>query len=95
MDRAREPARPRWILAPRYVPGAVATLRPVPKARALLRLARGSFNYSVLGATGFEVLAGLVDACDCYRFDYGDLEDAVATLGELAAARGSAVEACP
>ena len=27
-----------------------------------------SFNYMVLGRTGFDVLSGVIDASDCYDF---------------------------
>lgn len=83
--RAQERARPRWLVLPRYEAGAPACLTRLPKARALMRLADGSFNYHLHGRTGFEVLVRLVEACDCHEFVYGDLEEAVATFEALAA----------
>ncbi len=42
-----------------------------------MRLADLSFNYSVLGAQGFETLAGLVNSCQAYDFIYdGDFNHA-------------------
>ncbi|TCV79247.1 hypothetical protein EDE11_12040 [Methylomonas methanica] len=42
-----------------------------------MRLADLSFNYSVLGASGFETMAGLVKNCQAYDFIYdGDFNQA-------------------
>ena len=83
--QALEPATPRWIVLPRYEAGAPATLTPLPRARAFMELAQNAFNYNLLGEAGFTVLAGLVDGCECYRFSYGNLDEAVATFAGLAA----------
>ncbi len=83
--QALEPATPRWIVLPRYEAGAPAKLMSLPRARAFMELAQNAFNYSLQGQAGFEALARLVDACECYRFSYGNLDDAVATFADLAA----------
>jgi HprK-related kinase A len=82
--RVHEPAMPAWVLFPRYEAGAAASLTPVSRGQAFLRLVDNAFNYSPLGVKGFETLAGLIDACSCYQFCYGDLEEATARLGALA-----------
>jgi HprK-related kinase A len=82
--RAQETAPPAWVVFPRHRAGAAASLTPVPRGRAFLRLADYAFNYSLLGVKGFETLAGLIDASSCYDFCYGDLEEAVALLKTLA-----------
>ena len=81
--RAGEPARPAWLLFPVFDKGATATLEPVTKASALMRTADNAFNYSVLGQQGFEMLAGLVDRCECFEFSFGSLPDAVRRLETL------------
>lgn len=81
--RSAEPAAPAWLLFPSYQRGAGATLRPLSKAQALLRAAKDSFNYSVLGRPAFETLSRVVDRCRCYEFPYGDLEQAVNRLDGL------------
>lgn len=81
--RHTEPARPAWIVFPRYEEGVPATLEPLPKARAHLEVAENAFNYSLLAAAGFEALAGLVAASDCYRFSYSRTDDALATFNAL------------
>jgi HprK-related kinase A len=83
--RAAEPAPPRWIVFPRYQAGAPARLKPLAKGRAFMQLADGAFNYDLHGRRGFEVLAQMVEACACYEFVYGELEEAVKTYEKLAA----------
>jgi HprK-related kinase A len=78
--RAGETAEPRWIVFPRFTAGALPEARPLSRADALLRLGGESFNYSVLGATGFHTLADVVDGCTCFEVRYGSLEDALAAI---------------
>jgi HprK-related kinase A len=82
--RADEGARPAWIVFPRYVEGAAPTLVPVPRARAFLRVAENAFNYSLLGAQGFEAVAGLAETADTFDFSYSALDDAIAVFARLA-----------
>lgn len=77
-------ARPRWVIFPKYVPGANAQLSTRSKAQSLLALGANSFNYGVLGLTGFEELSALVSGCDCYDFQYSHLDQAVAVFDALA-----------
>ncbi len=77
-------ARPGWIVFPRYRAGAATDLAPVTKGFALLRLASDAFNFSTLGAEGFETAADLVEQNDCYELTYGDLEEAVGVFAGLA-----------
>ncbi len=82
---ADELARPAWIIMPRYQAGAPADLTALPKGEAFIQAADQSFNYSLLGQEGFEAMGGLVDKCECLRFQYGELEEAVAVFDRLAA----------
>ncbi|WP_157264880.1 HprK-related kinase A [Azohydromonas aeria] len=84
--RAAEPARPGWIVLPRYVAGQDARLEPLPRAQALRRLVENAFNYSVHGTAGFERLARMVDDSTCHAFSYERLPEAVAAFDALAAA---------
>jgi HprK-related kinase A len=81
--RATEPARPRWIVLPRYEAGAPARLKPLPKGRAFMQLADSAFNYSLHGRNGFDVLAQIVEACTCYELVYGDLGEALRIFERL------------
>lgn len=84
VHRAKEGARPGWLILPRYVPGSPTVLEPVPKARALVQLADESFNYNFLGPRGFTCLTELVRSVDCYRLEYSDLDDVLARLTRVA-----------
>jgi HprK-related kinase A len=84
LQRMAETARARWLVFPRYQANAQAQLRPRSKANSMLELAKNSFNYMVLGLTGFEVLSDVISDCDCYDFTYSELDDAVAIFDALA-----------
>ena len=77
-------ARPRWLVYPRYEAGADMTLVRRSRASAVVDLARNAFNFGLLGETGFDVLASLVQSCDCYDFRYSHLEQALAAFDALA-----------
>lgn len=89
LQRIEERAQPRWVVFPKYVPNARAKLSPRSKANSVLELGRNSFNYMVLGLTGFEVLSDVITSCDCYDFSYSQLDDAVAVFDTLAQAHAS------
>jgi hypothetical protein len=89
VHRAGETATSGWIVAPKYVAGAAATLAERPKAGAHMYLARNAFNYAIHGRAGFDMVADLVESSGCFDFHYGDLDEAVACLDRLPAS-GSA-----
>lgn len=82
--RAAEPARPAWVVFPRYEAGANTSMTPVPQAHTFMRLAENAFNYAMLGEAGFTLLGRLVDACAGCDFVYSRLEEAIATFDALA-----------
>lgn len=77
------PARPAWIVFPRYVADAPAQMHRRSPADSMLELGRNSFNYPLLALKGFEVLANVVDGCECFDFSYGHLDDAIAAFDQL------------
>ncbi|HTS20187.1 MAG TPA: HprK-related kinase A [Casimicrobiaceae bacterium] len=83
VQRAGQPARARWIVLPRYESGVGARLSPLGKARAFMCLADQAFNYDVHGRRGFEFLGDVVGGCDCFEFDYADLDAAVGAFDRL------------
>ena len=87
LQRMGEKAKPCWVVFPQYVPNANAELTGRSKANSTLELAKNSFNYMVLGLTGFEILTDAVAQCECYDFRYANLEDAVAVFDKLVEAR--------
>lgn len=78
---ASQTARASHIIFPRYEAGADTRLESVPKARMFTGLADNSFNYPVLGATGFDALRRLVDGCAGFTFIYSDLNVAMDVFG--------------
>ena len=83
--RAGESARPAWIIFPTYVAGAHAQLEALPQARAFMQVAENAFNYSLLGRTGFDAMARLIEGSASYRFSYSRLDDAIDVFARLAA----------
>ena len=81
--RQQEPARPAWIVFPRYEEGAGNRLQPVARSEAFVRLSNNAFNYRLTGETGFRTLTAMVRQCECLEYRYSDLEQAVATMNRL------------
>lgn len=82
--RMAEKARAAHIVFPRWKADAAVSLRPRAKADAFMHNATHAFNYSLLGRLGFELNAALIDACDCWDFEYSRLDDALRTFEDLA-----------
>lgn len=82
--RAGETARAGWIVFPAYAAGAASSLTPHSRADTVLELGNNSFNYHLQGRRGFEVLTDLVQASQCYDFEYSDLEAAAELFAALA-----------
>ncbi len=81
--RAHEVAKPQWVVFPKYIPNSDAMITIRSKPATCIDLAKNGFNYSVLGADGFNMVADLVDSCICYDFNYSQLEDAVEIFEQL------------
>ena len=85
VERMREPAKPAWIVFPRYNPESPAELKPLAPSYALLKLATNSFNYHVLGGEGFLRVRHLIRQCRHYNFSYSHLEEALKVFDDLPA----------
>ncbi len=83
IKRIQDSAKPCWVVFPQYVPNALAKLTDRSKANSTLELARNSFNYMVLGLSGFETLTDVISQCECYDFRFSNLEDAIAVFDNL------------
>ncbi len=81
--RAGESAEAAWVVLPKYINKSETNLEPLSRARAFMMLADNSFNYGVLGEPAFHALAKVVDRCQCYRFSYSSLDEAIATFDSL------------
>jgi hypothetical protein len=82
--RQHEPARPGWVIFPKWQAGSDTSLTPRSKAQTFMFLAENAFNYSHLGVDGFRVGTALIDQVDCYDFQYSRLQEAVAAFDRLA-----------
>jgi HprK-related kinase A len=83
--RQHEPAHPGWIVFPKWSPDAEAELLPRTKQQTFKYLTQHTFNYTQLGEEAFRVCSRLLRQADCYCFQYGKLDEAVAVLDRLAA----------
>lgn len=81
--RAHEKAKPAFIVFPRWKADAEARLTRHSKADAFMHAANHAFNYELLGSLGFDLNAGMVDACECHDFEYSRLSDAIRVFEEL------------
>lgn len=84
LHRAGERAPPGWVVLPKYVAGQPAQLRRLERARGFMHLAENAFNYAIFGAEGFSLLGAVVDRSECFSFEYGYLDEAVALFARLA-----------
>lgn len=83
VERAAEQARPAWVVLPRWQADAPTTLTPMGRAAGLVKLVENAFNFNVHGATGFNLLAGVIERCRCFELVYSDLADVAAQLARL------------
>lgn len=77
IQNAKLRTKGRWIVFPQFRKNSPLSQQPINGAKAVLDLANNAFNYNVLGVCGFEKLCDLVQDCDCYRLEYGRLDDAL------------------
>jgi hypothetical protein len=83
VHRRLEPARPAWVVLPRYRAGAAPQLTEVERASTFMALAEQSFNYDIHGERGFAALGRLVSACRTFGFEYSALDDGIAVFDRL------------
>lgn len=81
-------ASPRLIIFPKWTAGATLRVVPVASGQAAIRLIDQAFNYSILGATGFERLVSLVRNAEAWEIEYSSLDEARDVLEELVQQRG-------
>ena len=82
--RQHEPARPGWVIFPKWQMDAKAMLTPRSQAQTFIFLAQNAFNYSELGERGFKAGTELIRQCDCFDFTYSALPDAIQIFNALA-----------
>jgi HprK-related kinase A len=83
MQQVEIPAQAAFIIFPQYTKGISCQLNTIAKPRAFMKLSHNSFNYELLGKSGFETVAAIVEQCDCRLFEYDDLNSAMCLFDEL------------
>lgn len=74
------PARPGWVLFPRFEAGAATHMAPLGRGWTFLKLSGNSFNYKLQGARGFKAVAELVKRCPAEALNYSDMDEAIARI---------------
>jgi HprK-related kinase A len=85
--RQHEPARPGWVIFPKWRATAATELVARSQAQTFIYLAENAFDYSHLGEHGFVLGTQTVKQCDCYDFTYSALAEAVQVFEGLAEQR--------
>lgn len=81
VEKMAEPIRLKKIIFPQFQPSLHSVkIESISKARAFIRIADQSFNYHILGLTGFNLLKKVLQDCDCYEFDYNGCLDEVESV---------------
>lgn len=83
----RESVRPGVVLFPQFESGAEARLETIDPALAFSKLTVNSFNYELLGAPAFDLVARTIRSCVCHRLVFGDLGEAIDVIDGLVADR--------
>jgi HprK-related kinase A len=81
--RAGEKAKPALIVFPRWIADTDTKLTHHSKADAFMHAANHAFNYDLLGSLGYDLVASMIEGCECHDFEYSRLPDAVRTFTEL------------
>ena len=83
VEAIAEAALPALMLFPRYLAGEETSLSHHPKERAFITTAEQSFNYSLLGEEGYELMGRLIDQCECVDLSYSNLDEAISIVNSL------------
>lgn len=80
---AHQHAKPHYVIFPKYTAEAALTATPIEKSAALARIIDNSFNYNVLGPSGFDAVTGLLMNCKCKEFSYSNIDEAIQYFNDL------------
>ena len=87
VKRMNQPARPTWVVLPKYAAGAPPMLVRHSRARCFMLIAEQSFNYHIHGSRGFDAVGQLIDHSQCFQLTYSSLDDAERVFDDLLAGR--------
>ena len=88
VDQNLVPALPKLIVFPRWTANAPLRVEAVSPGQAAMRLIDQAFNYSILGADGFDRLVALVRSAEAWEIEYSSLDEARDALEALVEERG-------
>jgi HprK-related kinase A len=71
MRRASDPARPGWVVFPRFVADSPLRIEPITRVEAFSWISEQSFNRERMGEAGFRGLCDMLSACQCWELTYG------------------------
>ena len=81
--RCTEAAAPGAVILPKWTAGSATRLEPMGPDGVFMALAYNAFNYTTLGAVGFDAALRLARGCPGWTLIYSDLDDAVARIDTL------------
>jgi HprK-related kinase A len=82
--RCADAAMAGLVVLPVFTPDRAAEIHTLGRPELFVELSKNSFNYPVLGRSGFDTLADLVERVPAYRMRYDRLDTAANLLAELA-----------
>jgi hypothetical protein len=72
-----------FVVLPAYRPRSATQVRPVSRAKALMRLGEQTFNRARIGRAGIGTLADVVAGAECFELPIGDLDEAILAVRSL------------
>ena len=79
-------AKAHYVIFPKYSSGADLTATDIDKSTALVSIIDNSFNYNVLGKSGFEAVTNLLKKTECKQFSYSNIDEAIHYFNQLVGA---------
>lgn len=77
LARAREPARVKWLVFPRFEADAQGRCEEIGRAEAFALLAEQSFNRERMGRIGFDAVCALLGDVRCFEIRYPDTRTSI------------------
>jgi HprK-related kinase A len=87
VEARRRSVQPGIVLFPQFEAGAPARLETIDPTLAFSKLTVNSFNYELLGAPAFDLVARMVGSCTLRRLVFGNLGEAIDVIDRLVADR--------
>ena len=76
-------AVPFAIVFPKFKKNAPLNFTSIQKSTAFMNVIQNSFNYAILGESGFNAVAKLIDNTQCHNLVYSDTNEVLSFFDEL------------